>query len=532
MAAAALLLTAASGLAGCGESAHRASTSTSASASAGADWAQWGGNPQNTHDGTPTQITPANVGRLSVAWRRAEGPEQFGWETFPVVVGDTMYYTTNTDEVVAVAATTGRVRWTYTPQVDFLGDPSALSVQPVNRGVTVAGGRVYAVTWDDQLIALDARSGGLLWDARVGDPAAGAAEDSPGVYWRGEIIIGGPAGDSTLGGFVAAYRAATGARLWRTSVIPPAGRGWRSHSAGAAGGDVWMPPVVDAASATVYAATGDPTPALSPSTRTGCNRWTDATVALDARTGHLKWGYSAICGDAWDYDTDQSPLLLTLRRGGRAIPAVADASKAGFVYVLNAHTGALLTRSRSLMPYSDPHRTPTARGVVVCPGDFGGIAYGPSAYSARTHLLYVAASQACARYRSTSPGAGVDGLGGTVTALPGASGVLAAVDPQTGHLAWRIRLPQPARGGVLATAGGLVLTGDDDGYLYACDAGTGAILWRFRTGLRFGSAPFSYAIAGREYIAVAAGGSSAPGTGGGLAANGGELYVFALPRRI
>ena len=522
--AVALLIAATAGLAGCGGSAHPAATTPSV------DWPQWGGNAQNTHFGTPTQITPANVDRLSVAWKRSEGPDQFGWETFPVVIGDTMYYTTNTDAVVAVSATTGRVRWSYTPQVNFLADPQELSVQPVNRGVTVAGGRVYELTWDDQLIALDARSGTPVWDARVGNPVAGAAEDSPGVYWNGEIIIGGPAGDSTLGGFVAAYNASTGTRLWRTSVIPPPGRSWRSGSASDAGGDVWMAPVVDPVSATVYAATGDPTPAFTPGTRTGCDRWTDATVAINARTGRLKWGYSAICGDAWDYDSDQSPLQLELRHGGRIIPAIADASKAGFIYVLDARTGSLLARSPSLVPYSSPHHTPTRKGVVVCPGDFGGIEYGPSAYDSHTHLLYVDATEACERYRTASPGVGVDGLAGTVTPLPGASGVLVAIDPQTGHITWRIRLPEPARGGVLATAGGLVLTGDDNGYLYAVSARSGRILWRYRTGLRFGSAPLAYEISGREYIAIAAGGSSATATGRGLAANGGELDVFALPR--
>jgi alcohol dehydrogenase (cytochrome c) len=508
-------------LAGC-SSTHRALGS--------AGWPVWGGSSQNTHFGSSAQIDQANVDRLGVVWRRSEGPEQFGWETFPVVVGTTMYYTTNTDEVVAVSATTGRQLWSYTPQVNFLADPRALTVQPVNRGVTVAHDRVYELTWDDQLIALDASSGTLLWDARVGNPVGGGAEDSPGVYWNGEIIIGGPAGDTTSGGFVGAYNAVTGARLWRTSVIPARGRGWRAGEAQSGGGDVWMPPVVDPRTGEVYAATGDPTPAFATATRTGCDRWTDATVALNARTGRLTWGYSAICGDAWDYDSDQSPVLFVLRRGGRVVHVIADASKAGFLYVLNAQTGLLVAQSPSLVRYSQPHREPTSRGVVVCPGIFGGIEYGPSAYSLQTGLLYVAASDSCERYR-TSPvaAAGGDGLGGTATPLPGASGLVAAVNPQDGHVVWRERLPDPAYGGVLATAGGLVFAGDDDGYLYAFSARSGAILWRFRTGLRFGSAPFTYVIAGRQYVAVVAGGSSATTAGRGLARSG-ELYVFALRR--
>jgi alcohol dehydrogenase (cytochrome c) len=485
---------------------------------ANVDWPSWGNTQENTHFASIGQVNGSNVAHLRLVWERSEGPGQSAWETFPEVVGTTMYYTTDTDEVLAVDAATGRLRWSYVPRVDFLAGPAVGNVEPVSRGVAVGDGRVYVTTTDDQLIALGANSGRLLWHARIDDPDQGYAETSPGTYWHGELILGGPAGDAGLRGFVAAFDARTGRRLWRTYTVPAPGHGWMPARGAQGGGDVWMPPVVDPQSATVYVATGDPRPAFSAASRPGCDRWADATVALDARTGALKWGHTEVCNDSWDYDTDQAPVLFDVRLPRRTVRVVGDGSKAGFYTTLDARTGAPIARTPELVPYSRPHRAPTRSGTVVCPGTSGGLGYGPSAYSPRTRDLYVLGIDMCMRYTIRRD---LD----SATPVGAATGLIVSVDPTSGRIVWRDRLPRPAVGGALATAGGLVFAGDDDGRLYAFGANTGRILWRVDLGLRFGSAPIAYEIGGREFIAVAAGGSLLTGDG---ARGGGELFVFGL----
>ncbi|HSZ04927.1 MAG TPA: PQQ-binding-like beta-propeller repeat protein [Solirubrobacteraceae bacterium] len=500
---------------------------------ANVDWPSWGNTAENTHFATLSQVNTTDVGRLRLSWTRPEGFGQFEWETFPVVVGTTMYYTTDTDEVLAVDARTGRLRWSYVPEVDFLLGPQGVDAVPVSRGVTVGGGRVYELTADDQLIALSSGGGKRLWDVRVADPDAGYSENSPGTYWDGEIIIGGPAGDAGLRGFVAAYAASSGRQLWRTYVIPPRGQGWLAGGGAHGGGDVWMPPTVDAASATVYVATGDPTPAFSNAQRKGCDRWSDATVALDARTGALEWGHSELCEDSWDYDTDQSPTLFDVHVNGRTVRALGDGNKSGFYSILDARSGSLLARSPELTRYSRPHRRPSRAGAIVCPGIFGGLEYGPPAYSPLSQSVYLPGTDMCMRYTVDSASAierhrsGEPDLDGAAIQVGPATGVIAAVDASTGHVAWSRPLPRPATGGALATAGGLVFVGDDDGYLYALDARSGAILWRAHLGLRIGSAPIAYELAGVEYIAIAAGGSqlSVPGD---APPGEGRMFVFRL----
>jgi alcohol dehydrogenase (cytochrome c) len=528
-------------LAGCG----KGGSTTEAGPSGGdVDWPHWGNTAENTHFADLDQVDTGNVAKLQLAWSRPEGAGQFAWETFPIVVGRTMFYDTGTDEVFAVDGATGKVRWTYTPQINFLAGPQLETSEPVSRGVTYGAGRIYLTTADDKLIALDAHSGKKIWQTQVVDPAEGNTLNSPATFWKGELILGGPAGDAGLRGFVAGYDAKTGKRLWRTYVVPPPGKGWNRARGTHGGGDVWMPPVVDPSSGLAYFSTGNPTPGFTNEQRPGCNPFADATVAVDAKTGKIEWTHTEVCNDSWDYDTVQAPTIMRMEDGsvtgtdGGQYPVtktvVGAASKSGYYSTLDAGTGKLLARSPYLTRYSRPHRVPTVNGTVVCPGIYGGLEYGPASFNPDSASLFVAGNNFCMRYKVATQvhieehAPGEDDLEGTAEQVGPATGVIAALDPATGEVKWRTKLPRPSNGGTLATSGGLVFVGDDDGLLYALDQNDGKIVWKHDLKRRVGSAPISYEIDGVQYIAIAAGGAlvEAHGTAPDRPA---RLFVFQLP---
>lgn len=500
---------------------------------ANVDWPRWGNDAGNRHFARLDQINRGNVDRLRLAWSRPGPRRQIAWETFPIVVDGTMYYDTGSDQVFAVDAASGRQLWSYTPAVDLLAAPGPRPPTPVSRGVTYGAGRIYVVTGDARLIALDAESGKELWQRRIADPTSGNTLNSPGTFWRGQIVVGGPAGAAGLRGFVAAYRAEDGRPLWRAQMVPPRGSGWRRGPA-SGGGNVWMPPTIEPRSGTVYVATGNPSPGFDNSGRRGCNPMANAVVALDGASGEVLWSRTLVCEDSWDYDTVQSPLIFAAEdSSGGSEMAVGAASKAGFYAVFDAVSGKPVARTPYLTRYSRPHRRPTRAGVVVCPGIYGGLQYGPPAYSPRDGLVYQPGNQMCMRYRlaprATGFLAGEDDLGGTATQVGPATGTVAAFDPRSGAVRWQRKLPAPAVGGALATAGGLVFLGEDDGWLRALDSSDGHELWRYRLGLRVGSAPIAYEVDGVEYLAIAAGGSLVQARG--TVPNGRpRLFVFALPR--
>lgn len=505
------------------------------SAGASVDWPRFG-NTADQHRYSPlTQINRRTIGRLGIAWTMPEGPQASLWEDDPVVVDGVMYVTTGTDQVFALHADTGKAIWSYTPDVNFVQFLAGGDVTPVNRGVEVAGGSVYLATFDNQLIALDARTGRPRWSVRVADPSQGYTEVSPPTYWQGLLFIGSAGGDSGARGFVAAYDAATGRQLWRYYTVPARGRGWLPAAGAHGGGDVWMPVTVDPAHGLLYFGTGNPSPDLIGAERPGCNPWTDAVVALKARTGAFVWGRTLVCPDRWDYDTDQTPMLLTAMVHGRAIAGVGEGNKDGHYWLLDARDGRPIATSPPLTRQSSPRPGPSVSGAVVCPGKIGGLEYSPPAYSPRVDALYLPGVDMCMRYRTSGRSgthrAGQPDIGGEIVPLAARPrGFMAALQVDTLAVLWRRSMPAPLIGGAMATAGDLVFSGSDDGRFYAFDARSGTVLWSARIGLGFGAAPISYAVHGTQYVAVAAGGSGVIGYTGARA--GGTLLVFALGGKV
>jgi alcohol dehydrogenase (cytochrome c) len=524
---AALALVVAAGLAACGG--HGATSSASAG------WPTVGGGYSNTRYSPLTQVNASNVNKLGIAWSRPEGHNLSGWEDFPVVVGRTMYITTSADEVEALDAATGAVKWTYTPKVDFFkaiagGGGGA----PANRGVAVANGKVYLTTFDARLIALDQASGKPLFESQIADPNLGYSESAAPTVYGNTAYVGGAIGEGGNRGFVAAYDATTGHQVWRSYTVPAPGHGWVPAQGNHGGGDVWMWQTIDPATNTLYAGTGNPSPDFLTSVRQGCDPHSNSLIALNATTGALKWAHTDICLDAWDYDSAHSPLYFDVTVGGKTIHAVGHANKSGFFEVLDAHTGELISKSPHLTPYTEPHPLPTPAGVNVCPGIFGGIEYSPASFDPQTGAIFQDALSICDRYTSNPAkqvnihNPGQQDLGGVATPLktPPFAGYLASIDAATGKVNWKDKLSLPSIGGTLSTAGGLVFTPDDNGNLYAADARTGKILWNADLGLPFGAAPMTYEIGGTQYVAIAAGGASVAQVEN--VPKGGELVVFKL----
>lgn len=499
------------------------------------DWPLFGGGPDNTRFSPLAQISPATVGRLRVAWSRGEGFGQTTWESFPIVVGRRMYVTTSTNAVWALDAVTGRRLWSYTPRVDFF---SALSAQgsyfPANRGVAVSGGRVYELTFDCHLLALDAATGRLLWRVRVADPRQGYYETTAPAVWQGLVFAGSSGGDAGVRGFVAAYDGRTGRRVWQRFTVPAPGHGWVPAGGQHGGGAVWMPPTIDPATGILYAGTGNPSPDFTGAVRPGADPDTDGILALRARTGQPVWFTSLVGHDVSDYDAASPVVLLRVRRhrrgGGLAtIRAVGEAGKSGRYYLLNAATGSALAPAV-------PFVAGGPGGHLTCPGELGGSNYAPAAYDPRTRAVYVSGVRYCtviqrapaaaaARHRRGQPDLG----GSAEPAQARATGTFTAIGVDTGRVRWQRRMPAPMLGGATAAAG-LVFTGAASGWLYAFDAATGAIRWQRDLGAGFGSAPVLYAAGGREYLAVVAGGAAISAINQ-LGPVGGRLVVFTLPRR-
>ena len=491
------------------------------------DWPVFGRDQDGTFYAPQTQISAKTVSHLGVAWSTGLGTDQYLEEGYPLEVNGTLFVTTSSDEVQAYNAETGKRLWNYAPNVNFAQSTGIGGYGiSTNRGVAVANGRVFELTFDDRLQAVSAQTGEELWSSSVASVSSGAYESmAPSVY-DGLVYVGVSGSQDGIRGFIAAYDEQTGKQVWRFYTVPKAGTGW--VPAGGGGGGIYMPPTIDPQTGLVYAGTSTPAPVIYGNNRKGADLYTDTILALNARTGKLAWHYQEVPHDLWNYGAASPVMVLQAQKNGKPVNAVAESGKDGHVYVLNARTGQLIFAPT---PYVEIHHpAPTQQGTLVCPGAIGGSPYSPMALDPQVDAAYVSGVNICQILKvELSVTAGEKAFGGVRFTPTGEAktGTFDAVDLTSGKLLWQRDMPTPMIGGAVATGSNLVFTGDQQGVLYAMDARTGKTVWQGNLGLAFGSAPIVYTIKGVEYVAVLLGGSASTASSQ-LGKLGAKLVVLKL----
>jgi alcohol dehydrogenase (cytochrome c) len=495
------------------------------------DWLTYSGNYAGTRFSPLKQIDTANVRRLAAAWvlqTHIEGK----FEAVPLVDDGILYFSTAEDNVFAVDARTGRALWQYQRRL-----PTEIPAccGRVNRGIALLGSRLFLATLDGHVVALDRKTGNVLWDTEAADYTKGYTFTVAPLVVKDKVIVGISGGEYGVRGFIDAYDATTGKRAWRFYTVPapgePGSKTWAGDSWKRGGAPAWITGTFDPALNLIYWPTGNPSPSDDTSVRAGDNLYSNCVLALDADTGKLKWHFQFTPGDSHDWDATQIPMLLDLAIDGRPRKVLALANRNGFFYVLDRVTGKFLfaapfihqTWAKGIAPDGRPevlpNTTPTKSGAVVCPGAAGATNFMSPSFSPQTGLFYVAAREECDIFTAQPQPfhAGRPYLGSTYFKSSGDKpwGALRAIDPATGKIQWQFKYVTPPWGGTLATAGGVVFAGDMEGYLIAFDARTGKALWHFETGSAIYSSPMTFAVDGRQYVAIA---------------SGGALFAFALPR--
>jgi alcohol dehydrogenase (cytochrome c) len=489
----------------------------------GANWTSYNGDYTGRRFSSLREITPQNVAQLRAAWVFHPGNSE-RLEGTPVVVNGIMYFTSAND-AIALDARTGRVVWRYQRPVSsgLLDDAAAHH----NRWVGVWRNFVYMETDDAHLLCLDARSGNLLWDVAYADKKKHYGATSAPLVVKDEVIVGTSGGDSGVRGFLAAFDALTGKMKWRFWTIPAPGEfgsnSWPGDSYLHGGGTTWMPGTYDPKLDTLYWTTSNAAPDFAGDSRPGDDLYTACVLALNPDTGELKWYFQFTPHDLFDYDANETPMLVDVEDNGVTRHLLVQANRNGFLYVLDRTNGKFLSAAPFVQNLNwatgvDASgrpmlsgRVPTAQGTYICPGINGATNWFSPSYNPDTGLFYVIALETCNLYftnpKPFTPGETFYGSGTKLPPDEHAQKTLVAYSVSDGKVVWRY--PQVGRGdswgGTLATAGGLVFFGDDSGSLEAVDAQAGHALWHFNTGQTMHASPMSYMVDGVQYVAVAAG---------------------------
>jgi alcohol dehydrogenase (cytochrome c) len=477
---------------------------------ANGDWTMYSGSFSSQRYSPLAQISPGNVARLKPTWVY-QPPAPGSLETTPLVVNGVMYVSWGPTGVAALDVKSGKALWEWTrpiaPSVLNLGFPR------VNRGVALFETTVYVGTLDGYLVALDSRSGSEKWTVHVGDNPTGHSITAAPLVVDGKVIVGVSGGEAGIRGFLDAYDAKTGKQLWRFWTIPspgePGSDTWPGDSWVHGGGATWLTGSYDPQLKLLYWGTGNPGPDWNGDARIGDNLYTSSIVALDVDTGKPRWHFQFTPHDVHDWDANQIPVLVDAEVAGRPRPLVVMANRNAFFYALDRKTGEFLfgapyakqTWAKGLddrgRPILVPGMEPSEKGTLVYPSLQGATNWASPSYSPATGLLYKTAAE----YRP-----GTYYTGGSEKRLDEESwGAVRALDVKTGKQVWDFALPSPTWAGVLSTAGGLVFSGSNEGNFYALDATSGKPLWQFQTGGQIRSGPMSFALDGKQYVAVTGG---------------------------
>ena len=489
-----------------------------------ADWPSYNGQTTGSRYSTLAQITTGNVSRMVPKWIFSLQNTSH-LQVTPVVVNGVMYVTA-ANECYALDAGTGREIWHYRrPRTKGLVGNAAGGI---NRGVAVAGDRVFMVTDHAHVIALNRFTGALQWETEMADWRQNYNATGAPLVVGNLVVTGTSGGDEGVRGFVAAYDQATGKEVWRFWTVPrpgePKSETWQGKGIEHPGATTWLTGTYDPQLDTVYWPTGNPSPDLIGDDRGGDNLYSDSVVALDAKTGRLKWHFQFTPHDVWDYDAQETPALIDATWQGRPRKLLVQANRNGFFYVLDRTDGTFLlgkqyaktvTWASGLTPQGRPvvvpNMEPSLEGKRVCPSLEGSSNWYSTSFNPATGLYYVQTNDKCGVFTKTPMEweAGKGFMGGSFKQAPGepAQRVLRAIDIQTGRIVWE--LPQTGDvdswGGVLSTAGGIVIFGEDSGSLMAADATSGKPLWSFQTSQLWKASPMTYSFDNQQYVAVASG---------------------------
>jgi alcohol dehydrogenase (cytochrome c) len=496
----------------------------------GSRWLMYSGDYTGMRHSPLQQVTPANVHRLAAQWTFQVDnmvPGR-GFEGTPLMLDGVLYVTGNNNTAWAVDVRTGRQLWRYRRQL-----PPGLTygaANASNRGFAILGDRLFMGTLDAHLMALDRKTGSVLWDIVVDDFKVGYAVTQAPLVINDKVIIGIAGGDIPTRGFIDAYDPKSGGRVWRFYTIPgpgePGSESWSDPAVlPRGGGATWQTGSYDPELNAIYWGVGNPNPDYYGEDRRGDNLYTASLIALDVDTGKLRWHYQFTPHDTHDWDSNHVPVLADLTIGGRARKVVMVANRNGFFYTLDRTTGELLVGkpftgtqwAREIGKDGKPIvlslgvlQPGQTNGNTACVPDYrGGTNFNPPSYDPALQLFFVMARETCAIYTplKQEPVPGRSFMSGGMKQLdePDYS-ALRAIDPKTGEIEWEYKFTLSSLAGVMSTASGLVFAGDQDGYFNAFDARSGKRLWWYRTGSPIhGAAATTYMLDGRQYVLIPSG---------------------------